>query len=97
MTETTSDEGLPQAGIPPSRRPKGGSPVFPCPSCGAYGKQVNVKFISHTLRTLYYRCDDIIDCGHVWTANLEYEASITPSRKGPVKKTAPFLRLKPAT
>ena len=78
----------------PSRR-RQHAPHFPCPCCGAHGKLRSSTFISHTLRRLYYYCDDVMECGHTWSASLEFEKSIHPSRIGPVRQTVPFLRLKP--
>lgn len=54
-----------------------------CPVCGARGDIASSQEMSHLLRRVYYRCQDI-ECGHNWQTDLSYVKTISPSAHGPV-------------
>ncbi|MEM9966059.1 MAG: ogr/Delta-like zinc finger family protein [Asticcacaulis sp.] len=58
-------------------------PFMRCSACGAEGKVAASKEITHTLRRIYYRCDEAA-CGQTWEANLSYTRTLSPSAFGPV-------------
>jgi len=58
-------------------------PFMRCPVCGADGKVAASKEITHTLRRIYYRCENVM-CGQTWEANLAYVKTLSPSAYGPV-------------
>lgn len=69
-------------------------PGMKCPCCGGAAYIRTSKVISPTLSQVYYACGDI-ECGHTWVTHNEFVKSLSPSAKGPVRLTAPFLRMKP--
>jgi hypothetical protein len=69
------------------------NPSMPCPCCNAASKVRTSKFMSHTVRELYYDCTDP-ECNHGFKCVLAFVETIRASLKGPVRQTEPSLRLK---
>lgn len=73
---------------------KSRAPGMHCPCCNARSTIRASEAISPTLVKVYYACADVF-CGHTWVTHNEYIRTLSPSAKGPVRQTTPFLRLKP--
>lgn len=67
----------------PSRSRPERQSFMQCPACGADGKVAASKEITHTLRRIYYRCEEV-GCGQTWEANLSFVKTLSPSAHGPV-------------
>lgn len=49
-----------------------------CRHCGNEAYQVSSSKISADIFHQYFRCKDMINCGHTWRATLSYDHSLQP-------------------
>lgn len=70
-------------------------PQMPCPACGAKCNIGSSQEASHTLRSIYYQCSDLL-CGHTFEAHLTFIRTLSPSAHGEVSKTHRLKRPPPA-
>lgn len=73
---------------------KSRAPGMRCPCCGERSFIRASEVISPTLSKVYYACTDVY-CGHTWFTHNEYQKTLSPSAKGPIRQTVPYLRLNP--